>query len=115
MRKKQMNVKKKVVTGIMVAMLCMAQAVPVLASTPSIDELPLYSGTKNLILVVGGGVTAIILIGCGVWCSIKAGALLAASEEEKPAKKKAFINTIIISVVAVGTPGLLTWVLAFYQ
>ncbi len=104
---------RKNIFALLVAAMCAVQTVPVLAA-PSIDTLPLFTGTKNLVAAGTGALTVLIAAGAGFFC-LKAAALwLAAPEEEKAAKKKNLVNTVIISVIATVIPGVLTWILAFY-
>lgn len=115
MKTKVKNNMMKIKLAVMVAMTGLMMTTPVLADTPSIDSLKLYTGTKALITAVGVGVTALIAAGAVVAVGIAAGKMLAAPEEEKSAKKKALINTIIIGVVATCISGIFTWVLSFYK
>lgn len=105
---------KKVCIAIAAAIANLAVANPVYAASPSIEDLPLFKGTMNLITVATGGITA-IAAAVGVFFCVKAGiAWHTSNEQEKPGKQKALIGTIISAVVITAIPGALTWILMFY-
>lgn len=105
---------KKMGVFVMVAAMNLVMTIPVYADTPSIEDLPLYRGTMDLITVITGGLT-MIAAAIGVTFSVKAGiAWHAANEQERPAKQKALICTIGSAIVIVCIPGGLTWLLLFY-
>lgn len=113
MKNKLKNRVNKVSTAIMTAIMSLMITVPVYAE-PSIEDLPLYKGTMNLIAALTGGITA-IAAAVGVFFCVKAGiAWHTANEQEKPGKLKALIGTVISAVVIVAIPGALTWILLFY-
>lgn len=105
--------KIKRIAAALAAAVCGMNTVPVLAA-PSIDTLPLFTGTKNLVAAGTGALTVLIAAGATFFCMKAAALWLAAPEEEKAAKKKNLVNTVIISVIATVIPGVLTWILAFY-
>lgn len=110
---KMKNKVNKVSAAIMTAVMSLMITVPVYA-TPSIEDLPLYKGTMNLIAALTGGITA-IAAAVGVFFCVKAGIEWhAANEQEKPGKLKALIGTVISAVVIIAIPGALTWILLFY-
>lgn len=114
MKKNIRNKVKKVGVWIMTVMVNLAMTIPVYAASPSIEDLPLFKGTMNLITVATGGITA-VAAAIGVFFCVKAGiAWHTSNEQEKPGKQKALIGTIISAVVITAIPGALTWVLMFY-
>lgn len=83
--------------------------VPVFAS-----DIPGVSQTISLGQAVMGGLTGLVAVLAGVKGVQKALEWQAAGDEEKPAKKKALVNVVVIGVVGTLIGSIITYVLGFY-
>lgn len=115
MKKKIKNMKRKISTAIGAAMLGLLETLPVMAASPSLDELPLYTGTMNLANVAKVALTAIIGVS-GLVVVLKVGIeWYTSNEQEKPAKGKKLIGTIGGVILLACLPTLIPWLLRFYS
>lgn len=83
-------------------------------NTYALSSSPLVSGTQRL-LEDGTTVLTGLVLAITVFIAIKNGiAWITADEQDKPIKKKAFINGIIIGIVVTTASGLVRVILGYY-
>lgn len=106
------EMKKKIVTAMILMNVFIMQAMPVYADTA---EPKLVSGTKNLLTDVGTYLTALIggaTVAIALWRGFQ---WQAAEDTEKTKYGKMVKNTLIIGIILTCLSGLVTWIFGYYK
>lgn len=104
---------KKLKTFILTIYLCIIYTINTYA-TGSLNSSPLVTGTTRLVEDATTILTGLV-VAITVFFAIKNGiAWQTSDEQEKPIKKKAFINGIIIGIILTTTSGLIKVILGYY-
>jgi ABC-type phosphate/phosphonate transport system permease subunit len=107
MRHKKTAIKLVMVAAIMLAF-------PMVAYATGIENTVLFTGSKNLLQDLTKGLTAISAV-VTVFLSIFRCVLWqCADDQDKPHKKKAVQNTVLIGILITCMSGLIAFVLSYY-